>query len=77
MRGARGPGLFLLNIRAGYRISLGGSRALQAHVDVFNVTNQVNFNTPSGDRRTPTTFLILRSAQNPTRTAQLNLKYTF
>jgi hypothetical protein len=76
-RGARGPDLFLLNLRAGYRIGLPGGQALQAYVDVFNVTDHVNFNTPSGDRRTPATFLILRSASAPTRTAQFNLKYTF
>ena len=76
-RGARGPNLFLLNLRAGYRIRLPGSRFLQAYVDVFNATNHVNFNTPAGDRRTAATFLILRSASAPTRTAQFNLKYTF
>ena len=76
-RGARGPGLFLLNLRAGYRIPLRGGRALQAHVDVFNVTNQANFNTPSSDRRNSATFLILRSVVNPTRTAQLNFRFLF
>ena len=42
-RGARGPSLFLLNMRAGYRFKLPGSRTLQAHLDVFNVTNRANF----------------------------------
>ena len=46
-RGARGPGPFLLNLRAGYRFRLPGGRSLQAHVDVFNVTNRANFNTPN------------------------------
>jgi hypothetical protein len=76
-RGARGPDSFLLNIRGGYRFKLGGGRTLQAHVDVFNVTNRANFNNPNGDRRDTATFLILRSVVNPTRTAQLNLKYSF
>ena len=76
-RGARGPDQFLLNLRGGYRIRLKGGRALQAHVDVFNLTNRVNFNNPNGDRRDAATFLILRSTVSPTRTAQLNLKYTF
>ena len=76
-RGARGPSLFLLNMRAGYRIRLPGGRSLQAHVDVFNVTNKANFNTPNGDRRDTATFLILRSVTNPTRTAQFNVKYSF
>jgi hypothetical protein len=79
VRGARGPNYALLNMRAGWRFRLNESRYLQAHVDVFNVTNRENFSTPSGDRRTAGTFLILRSIQNggPTRTAQLNLKFTF
>jgi hypothetical protein len=77
MRGARGPDQFLLNLRAGYRIKLRGSRTLQAHIDVFNVTNRANFSNPNGDRRDTATFLILREAVAPTRTAQFNIKYTF
>jgi hypothetical protein len=84
-RGARGPDQMLLNLRAGYRFRLPGGRAIQAHVDVFNVTNRANFNNPtsttgnvtSADRRDAATFLILRSVVNPTRTAQFNLKYSF
>jgi hypothetical protein len=75
-RGARGPDSFLLNMRAGYRIKLPGNRTMQAHIDVFNVTNRANFVTPNGDRR-DATFLILSSVNAPTRTAQFNLKYTF
>jgi carboxypeptidase family protein/TonB-dependent receptor-like protein len=79
IRGARGPSYFLINMRGGYRFKLPGGRELQAHVDVFNVTNHANFNSPNGDRRDTATFLILRSILNggPTRTAQFNLKYTF
>jgi len=53
-------------------------RRLQAHVDVFNLTNHANFNVPNGDRRDAATFLIVRSILNggPTRTAQFNLKYS-
>jgi hypothetical protein len=76
-RGARGPDFFLLNFRAGYRFRLRGGHALQAHFDVFNLTDRVNFNTPTGDRRDTATFLILRATTAPTRTAQFNLKYTF
>jgi hypothetical protein len=76
-RGARGPAFMLLNLRAGYRFRMPGGRALQAHFDVFNVTNRANFNTPAGDRRSGATFLILRSVTAPTRMAQFNLKFTF
>jgi len=77
MRGARGPNSFLLSFRARYAFKMAGNRSLQAWIDVFNVTNRANFNTPSSDRRDTATFLILRSVVNPTRTAQLNLRYSF
>ena len=79
VRGARGPDYSLINLRAGYRFKLPGNHTLQAHVDVFNVTNRANFNNPTGDRRDAATFLILRSIRGggPTRTAQVNFKYTF
>ena len=76
-RGARGPDSFLLNLRAGYRFKLPAGRSLQAHLDIFNVTNRANYNTPSSDRRDTATFLILRSTVAPTRTAQFNVKYSF
>jgi hypothetical protein len=75
------------SLRAGYRFSLPRNRSIQAHVDIFNVTNRANFNNPtstvagitSADRRDAATFLILRSIRGggPTRTAQFNLKYAF
>jgi hypothetical protein len=79
VRGGRGPNYALLNMRAGWRFNLSENRYLQAHIDVFNVTNRANFSTPSSDRRTPETFLVLRTILNggPTRTAQLNVKFTF
>jgi hypothetical protein len=87
INGARGPNYIMSSLRAGYRFSLRGNRSIQAHVDIFNVTNRANFNNPtstvngitSADRRDAATFLILRSIRGggPTRTAQFNLKYTF
>src|SRR5207253_8683443 len=79
VNGARGPAYFLINTRAAYRFKLAGSQTLQAHFDVFNLTNHANFNTPSSDRRDAATFLIVRSILNggPTRTAQFNLTYRF
>ena len=76
-RGVRGPNQFLTSLRARYAFKLGGGRSLQAWVDVFNVTNRANFNNPSTDRRDAATFLILRSVVNPTRTAQVNFRYSF
>jgi hypothetical protein len=76
-RGARGPDSFLLNFRAGYRFKLRGGHSLQAHMDIFNATNRVNFQNPGGDRRDTANFLVLRATTAPTRTAQFNIKYTF
>jgi len=85
-RGARGPSQFLLNMRAGYRFKLRGSQTLQAHLDIFNVTNRANFVIATQnignvlnvvDRRDAATFLSYGSTIAPTRTAQFNLKYTF
>jgi hypothetical protein len=76
--GARGPNFQRLDLRAGYRIRLGGGRTLDAFLDVFNVTNEPNFATPTGDRRLAN-FLQITSTidESPTRTAQLNVRYGF
>lgn len=77
--GARGPDYIIMNLRAGYRFRLPGNQTLQAHLDVFNVTNRANYNNPNGDRRDAATFLVLSSIRGggPTRTAQFNVKYSF
>ncbi|HEX6164219.1 MAG TPA: TonB-dependent receptor [Vicinamibacterales bacterium] len=77
--GGRGPGYAQFDLRAGYRIRLGGARTLDAFLDVFNVTNRANFANPSTDQRLPATFLRLRdvSDEGPTRTAQLNFRLGF
>src|SRR4030095_7984886 len=81
--GARGPGYFLIKMRVAYRFKLPGTRTLQAHLDIFNLTNHANFNNPflgaTADRRDAATFLLVRSILNggPTRTAQFNLTYRF
>ena len=77
--GGRGPGYAQFDLRAGYRIRLGGGRTLDAFLDIFNLTNRANFANPSVDQRQPATFLRLLdvSDEGPTRTAQLNLRYGF
>jgi hypothetical protein len=60
--GARGPDYFQIDVRAGWRGRMGGSRALELFLDLYNITNRANFDAPttaSGDRRTPATFLVL------------------
>jgi hypothetical protein len=77
--GGRGPGYMQADLRAGYRIQLGGGRTLDAFLDVFNVGNRANFANPSIDQRLPATFLRLLdvSDEGPTRTAQINVRYGF
>lgn len=75
--GAYAPGYMTLDMRAGYRIALPGGRTLDAFLDIFNVTDHVNYATPSGDLRIPATFLKVTSIIGATRTAQLNFRYGF
>jgi hypothetical protein len=74
--GARGPNYQRLDFRTGYRIRMANGRTMDAFLDVFNLTNEPNFGTPSGDRR-QATFLQITSSATPTRTAQLNLRFGF
>jgi hypothetical protein len=76
--GAYGPGFFQLDMRAGYRVRLGGRRALNAFVDFFNVTDRVNFANPSGNQANPT-FLV-RTAYSTSytpRKLQLGARFEF
>jgi hypothetical protein len=77
--GAYGPGFFNLDIRAGYAINLSGSRRLELSVDVFNVTDHVNFANPGGNQATASTFLVLNgynTSYNP-RKAQIGFRLEF
>jgi hypothetical protein len=76
--GARGPNFQRVDLRAGYRIRIGGGRTVDAFLDVFNLTNEPNFANPTGDRRSPN-FLRITSTidESPTRTAQLNFRFGF
>jgi hypothetical protein len=79
--GARGPGFMQLDLRLGYKLRLGGSRVLDAFVDVFNVTNRANFDNPaSGNRRIQADFLRLNNLVGGTgfpRQLQLGLRLGF
>jgi hypothetical protein len=74
--GARLDGYLRMDLRAGYRVRLPGGRTIDAFLDLFNITNHVNFANPSGDRRL-STFLVRRAIIAPVRTAQLNFRYAF
>ena len=76
--GARGPGFAQLDMRIGYRIRMGGQRTLDIFGEIFNAANRVNFDNPTGDRRSgqflvPTT---LRGGGFP-RQFQLGARFGF
>ena len=63
----------------GYRFRVGGGRTFDAFLDLFNATNQPNFNNPGTDRRITADYLRILSTrdESPPRTAQLNFRYGF
>jgi len=81
--GAHGPDYFQVDLRAGWRRKVGGERALELFLDVFNLTNRANFDNPttaSSDRRTAATFLVLtnlRGGGGFPRQAQVGVRYAF
>lgn len=77
--GAVGPKYFQVDGRAGYTVEMPNADTLEAYVDFINITNNSNFNQPSGDRRRSSTYLILRTLVNNglPRQLQLGLRYAY
>jgi hypothetical protein len=78
--GAIGPDYFQLDLRAGWRGRIRNEQAVEIFLDIFNITNRVNFNNPSGDQRVSSTFLVLNSLRGGSgfpRQAQVGVRYTF
>ena len=75
--GARGPDFMQIDGRLGYKIPIAG---VTTHLiaELFNITDRVNYATPSGDRRSPL-FLVrtTTSAGSVPRTGQLGIRMTF
>lgn len=77
--GARGPDYFQVDLRAGWRKRI-STRTVELFLDIFNVTNATNWDNPSGDRRTPSTFLVLtnlRGGGGFPRQAQMGVRFAF
>ena len=76
--GARGPGFFKLDLRVGYNLNVMGRR-LDLFAEVFNVTDRVNFDNPSGNQANPASFLVLDGYSTSTtpRTVQLGARFAF
>ena len=84
--GAYGPGVFQLDLRAGYRLLEDDSRTLDLFGEIFNATDRTAFDNPttsvlghpSADRRM-TDFLVLRSLRPGAvpRTGQIGVRFAF
>jgi hypothetical protein len=76
--GAYGPGFFKLDLRLGYQIRLTGARRLELFGEIFNVTDRVNFDNPSGNQAS-SDFLVLTGYSTSTtpRTGQLGVRFAF
>jgi hypothetical protein len=86
--GATGPDYLQADVRAGWRHTMGGTRALEVFLDIYNITNRANFEAPTAtgvpgsatDRRTPSTYLVLtnlRGGGGFPRQAQVGVRYAF
>lgn len=78
--GAIGPDYFQVDVRAGWRARLGADRTLDLYLDIFNITDRVNWNNPSGDRRLTATFLQLRTLRGGSgfpRQANFGIRFAF
>lgn len=78
--GAIGPDYFQVDVRAGWRARLGAERTLDLYLDIFNITDRVNWNNPSGDRRLAATFLQLRTLRGGSgfpRQANFGVRFAF
>jgi len=81
--GAIGPDSLQLNVRAGWRGRMRRGQAFELFLDIFNITNRVNFENPTNansDRRTPATFLVLTNLAGGSgfpRQAQIGFRYAF
>lgn len=81
--GARAPGIFQADVRAGWHTRLRGQRTLELFLDIFNITNHANFDPPitaNRDMRLPTSFLVVTNLFGGggfPRQAQLGARFAF
>jgi hypothetical protein len=77
--GARGPDYFQVDLRAGWRRRI-STNTVELFLDIFNLANRTNWDNPSGDRRLPSTFLVLtnlRGGSGFPRQAQMGVRFAF
>jgi hypothetical protein len=70
-----GPGYFSWDFMAHKNVALGGTHQLQLRVEVFNLTNKVNFGTP--DNRFGAANFGAISTAGAARQMQFGVRYSF
>jgi len=75
INGIDGPSRFELAMSFRYAIQLGGSRAVDLSWDIFNVTNRVNYENPTGNRASAN-FMVPTVVGFP-RQMQLGVRFRF
>ena len=75
INGIEGPGRFELALSFRYALPLGGARNLDLSWDIFNVTNRVNFENPTGNRASAN-FMVPTTVGFP-RQMQLGVRFRF
>jgi Carboxypeptidase regulatory-like domain len=71
-----GPGIFSLDASANKRFAVGGSKYLEARIEVFNLPNRPIWNQPGSQLRTPN-YGVITSTRLDSRQIQLGVKFVF
>jgi hypothetical protein len=71
-----GPGIISLDASANKRFAIGGSKYLEARIEVFNLPNRPIWNQPGNQLRTPN-FGVITSTRLDSRQIQLGVKLVF
>ena len=81
--GARGPDYFQADVRAGWHVRVQGEKTLELFLDIYNLTNRTNFDSPvlaNRDMRLSDSFLVLTNLYGGggfPRQAQLGARFAF
>jgi hypothetical protein len=73
--GIDGPDVWNLDLRSQYSFALPGRSTLGLFWEIYNVTNKVNYDRPTGNRRS-SNFMV-PTAAFPPRSMQIGLRYDF
>ncbi len=75
INGLQGPGSFNVALSFRYAVPLGGAKNIDISVDIFNVTNRLNFQNPVGNRASGS-FMVPNTV-SVSRQMQLGVRFRF